>query len=89
MKHLESFDFFGKNSIELVIKFNDKLDFYKALNIFDTKSSLLYDKPNREFKTISFICYDQNHALNTKKTINCELLDNNIKDFSLKQKPKN
>lgn len=83
MKHLKDINSYIKesNKVNLVLVIKDDETYNKALNHFEQKSEFYPHKTNDEFNSIYFETEGQNDADITEKSIEMELIDNNIENF--------
>ncbi|MCK9415543.1 hypothetical protein M0Q97_02660 [Candidatus Dojkabacteria bacterium] len=81
MKHLKLFEQFNNNEINLIVKFKDKDEYFKAIEFFQNNSEFFAEEFNDEFRSISFSCLDQDDADVTEKAIQDELDENDFSNF--------
>lgn len=81
MKHLKLFEQFNNSEINLIVKFKDEDEFFKAIHFFQNESDFLPNEYNNDFLSISFSCSDQDDVDVTEKAIQDELDENNFSNF--------
>lgn len=80
MKHLKLFEQFN-NGINLLVKFKDEDEYFKAIEFFQNNSEFLAEEYDDEFRSISFFCSDQDDADVTENAIRDELDENGFSNF--------
>lgn len=79
MKHIKLFENF--NNINLILKFNNPDEYFKAIEYFKDDSKFFPNEYDSEFLSMSFSCTDQEDADATEIEIQNELDENGFSNF--------